>query len=170
MVIWSSLNRLLNLLWCKLLQEGYVTCLLQRFTWQSTIALSTFDQDVPNWNHYQIVINVSRLFQRGSRRLIGSYWLCPTSEAIRHSMLELRRFSLTREHPSSLAPHGISSHLHVISYWHSSTWIVCRSIAVDVSSSTYLCLVSVVENDWHLITLKDNSQGQDYCVIKSDRS
>ena len=58
--------------------------------------------------------------QPGSRRLIGAYWLCPTSSSIRHTMLRPRRFSLTREYLSCSAPQGIGSNSLLIAYWLSS--------------------------------------------------
>jgi len=85
----------------------------------------------------------------GSWEFIGTYWLCPTSSAIRYTMLRPRLFSLTGECPSCSAPQGIGSRSPFIAYWLTSAWHVSHICVTVVSSPLSSVWLNVARNNWH---------------------
>jgi len=60
-----------------------------------------------------------------SHRFAVSYWFCPTSQSIRHTMLMPRPLSLAGECPShSASNRGNSLTFNIIACWLSSAWHV----------------------------------------------
>ena len=95
-------------------------------------------------------------------------YLCPISQWIRHAMLRPEPLSPAGEcRICSAFNWGSSLRSHIIAYWLLSAWHLSHCSAVDVSSPTYNCSMSVLRNNCHLFKPWRLTTGQGYCIIKS---